>query len=193
MSKIDIRPPQVPFFGFWEPGQVYWNGQSHLTTVHATNLNQLRCSPLIVPNHASIAKIGAEISTVGSAGSVIRLGIFANLDGGCYPGDLILDAGTIDGTSQTVQDITLAALLELPPGLYWTGFASQVATCQVRAHASQTYPVPISPGTAKPSANATGSTYVQTGVSGALPSTFTSSRSVGAAGSAARIHLTLAA
>jgi hypothetical protein len=101
------------------------------------NSGQLRLSPWVLSNPVTISRIGAEVTLSGDAGSKVRIGVYAD-DGNGYPGSLLLDAGTINGDSVTVQQITV------PFGT--TGIPTNA---EVR----------------------TG--YQITGVTGALPSTFT--------------------
>lgn len=71
--------------------------------------------PFIVAKQMTIDRIGVEITGAGSAGSVVRLGIYD--DNNVIPNNLVLDAGTIAGDSATVQSITINQTLN--PGLYW--------------------------------------------------------------------------
>lgn len=188
-SKPQVASDAAPLiFGGLPTGYYYATGQSYSVTTHATNLSQLRVHPWFVPHSISITKIGAEITTAGSTGAVVRLGIYAD-NGAGYPGALVLDAGTIDGTSQTVQDITLGAAQPLSRGLYWVGFAAQTATSTIRAFAAPTHPMPIAFGASAPTAGQIPATYVQTSVTGSLPANFSSTRVIGAAGSAGRVHV----
>jgi hypothetical protein len=59
-------------------------------------------SPVYLPA-GTINEIGARVTVAGSAGALIRLGVYS-LDG--LDGALVWDAGTIDGTSATTQTIT---------------------------------------------------------------------------------------
>lgn len=82
----------------------------------------LELSPLLVMKAATIDRIGLEVTSSGTSGAVVRLGIYATSSTG-VPGDLVVDAGTIDGTSATVQEITISEAVE--PGLYWLGASIQ--------------------------------------------------------------------
>lgn len=136
--------------------------------------------PWVVYKTFTIDRIGAEVTTVGDAGSKFRLGIYADT-GNCYPGTLVLDAGQIAGDSATVQALTISQ--QLSPGIYWIGGVVQtVATTQptIRTVANWHPPVPISTGTSVPTAGQNMTGYQQTSVTGALPSTFTTTVSAGA-------------
>lgn len=159
------------------------------TTNGALGNNTLRVAPWVVNRAISIDRVGAEVTTIGEAGSKFRIGVFADT-GSCYPGAVLLDAGQIAGDSATVQDLTVA--LTLAPGLYWIGGAVQSApTTQPTMRVTTTWhpPVPIAVGTSAPSAGATMVGYSNASVSGAL-ATFTAT--VGNVSAAARIHVRLA-
>lgn len=114
-----------------------------------------------------LTAIGLEITVVGSAGSVVELGIYAD-DGKGRPGPIIIDAGSIDGTSATFQ--SKAAAVTVGPGIVWwaaVGLGSPTTQPTVRKSNSSTG-VPIGwASTTLPSQNAL-SGYKQTGLS-ALP------------------------
>ena len=118
-----------------------------------------------------VDRIGAEVTTVGTAGAVVRLGIrHSNSTGG--PGALLLDAGTISGTSATAQEVTIS-VGDLTPGRYYLTVTPQVAACTMRTVGSG--------GSSRiGSVSLTGATgangrqaYTQTGVTGALPAGYT--------------------
>lgn len=159
------------------------------TTSAALGNGTERMAPWVLTRAISIDRIGAEITTVGEAGSKLRLGIRAD-SGNCYPGALLLDAGQIAGDSATVQDLTVS--LTLAAGLYWIGGAVQSApTTQptVRVPSAWTPPVPISLGTSIPGANVQVIANSQTGVTGALG---TFSATATAVATVPRVHVRLA-
>jgi hypothetical protein len=96
-----------------------------LTTSATLGVGTLRLAPFDVPRAVTLTRIGAEITSAGDVGSKFRLGIYAD-DGTGYPGALTLDAGTIDGNSATVQEITINQLLAA--GRYWVGGVVQGVT-----------------------------------------------------------------
>lgn len=171
-------------------------GQYLLTTspaAAATNgalgNSTLRVAPWVVTRTIAIDRIGADIATVGEAGSKLRIGIFADT-GNCYPGAVLLDAGQIAGDSATTQDLTVS--LTLGPGLYWIGGAVQsAATTQptVRVTSNWQPLVPISVGSSAPTAGTTMVGYSQSSVTGALG---TFSGTVANISAAPRIHVRLA-
>jgi hypothetical protein len=52
--------------------------------------------------------VGIEITAAGEAGSHIRLGVYADDGSGYQPGALLTDAGQIDGTSATYQELSIS-------------------------------------------------------------------------------------
>lgn len=88
---------------------------------------QLALAPFDLSRMAVLTSVVAEVTTAGSAGAVVRLGIYADNGSGLWPDALILDAGTIDASTVGNKEITLAAAKALPPGRYWVGGASQGA------------------------------------------------------------------
>jgi hypothetical protein len=147
----------------------------------------LRLYPWYSPRGLTIDRIGAEVTTIGDAGSKLRVGIYKD-NGLAYPGDLLLDAGQIAGDSATLQDITISQFI--PAGLYWIGGATQSVTTTAptyRTVSQYTPPIPIIGTTSAPSAGATFVGYSQASVTGALPSTFTTSLTSSAIG--IRLHM----
>jgi hypothetical protein len=161
---------------FLTPGSYMFPASQHSTSTSAALGNgTLRLLPWIVSQRIVIDRVGADVGTVGEAGSKFRLGIYADT-GFILPGALLLDAGQIAGDSATVQDAP-AVSLALPPGLYWIGGAVQSApTTQptMRTVNQWAPPVPIS-SSVIPTAGQILLGYSMTGVTGALPASFTGS------------------
>jgi hypothetical protein len=168
----------------------FTSSPSAVTTSATLGTGTLRLVPWVITRTTAIDRIGAEVTTIGDAGSKFRIGVYADT-GNCYPGSLLLDAGQIAGDSATLQDLTVS--LTLAAGLYWVGGAVQtVTTTQPTMRVtSNWYPqVPVSVGTAAPAAGTAVVGNSQGSVTGALPGTFTASAT--GAGSAARIHVRVA-
>ena len=148
-------------------GQYYGPSFDGLDTTGTANLNGLYTVPLVIGSASQLLDlIGIEVTTGGSAGAVIRLGIYAD-DGSGYPGELVVEtdalASTGTGAVSATIDETLAG------GLYWLGIVAQVATCIVRCKNTASSLV----GENSVGAASVGG-YLQAGVTGALPATFTS-------------------
>lgn len=157
-----------------------------LSTSATLGVGTLRLVPWLIETKLSIDRLGAEVTLVGDAGSLLRLGIYGDT-GNVYPGSLLLDAGTIAGDSATVQQITISTLT-LPPGLYWVGGAVQAVTTTqptVRTVSAWTPPVTLGLSTSLPAAGQSSFGFTQASVTGALPANF--SATVGIAGAAPRL------
>jgi hypothetical protein len=177
---LTLPTPVAPLYFFPVSG--------HSATTNAGMGNgTLRLAPWVVTQRLTIDRMGAEITTVGEAGSRLRLGIYAD-NGFAYPGALVIDAGQIAGDVVAVTDAA-ALSLALAPGLYWIGGAIQSApTTQPTLRITQNWtpPVPIASAGIF-GANATLIGYAQSGVTGALPSQFSST--VSGSGSVPRVHV----
>jgi hypothetical protein len=150
----------------------------------------LRVAPWLVTRQCVIDRIGIGVSVVGEAGSKFRLGIYAD-NGAAYPGALLLDAGQVAGDAVDVPELTVS--LTLSAGLYWIGGAVQAAaTTQptIRTASGWHMPISISTGTSVPSSTLAIGGFTQASVTGALPSTF--STSLQTAGSVPRPFVRLA-
>ena len=90
--------------------------------------------PIIIPAQgATIDRIGVEVTTGGTAGAVVRLGIYEpGADG--LPATKLLDAGTIDSTSTGFKEITISQALT--PGLHWLAAVAQTAGCSLKGASS---------------------------------------------------------
>jgi hypothetical protein len=121
----------------------------------------------------TVDRIGVHVTTAGAAGSVIRLGIY-NADDNMFPSTLLLDAGTVVGTSTGNVDITISQALN--PGIYWMCAASQGSPATHPSIAGRTgnvAPVFSDAGSHNPSQVSQGGLNVSS-ISGALPSTLSS-------------------
>jgi hypothetical protein len=81
----------------------------------ALTANRIYAMPFICPKAITLDRIGVYVSTLST--TTARLGIYAD-DGNCYPGNLLLDAGTIDVTSTGAKKITISQALAANT-LYW--------------------------------------------------------------------------
>ncbi len=168
-----------------QPGAFSFLGTKATTSITQGN-GTTRAAAIWVPEPVIIDRIGCEVTIAGEAGSKIRLGIWADGGQSCIPATLILDAGTINGDSATVQEITISQALA--PGVYWLSSTVQSApTTQptVRTCAAGFEPVGgLYSSSAVPSA--TGCATVRTDA-GALASTWGGYS--GGGGSLARIFV----
>lgn len=146
-------------------GYYYSTPFTSLTT-RVLGSNNAQTAPIIFGNDVTATSLNIEVTVAGTTGSVIRLGIYNNNGG--IPGTLVVDAGTVSGTTTGAKSITISETLAA--GQYWIAIASQGAPTThptVRASFGFTGYIP-QPLTA---------TYVRAGfdsygVSGALATTY---------------------
>ena len=146
----------------------------------APTANSLECAPFYVPNPVTITAIGAEVTTGGDAGSLVRLGIYANDPTTNLPGSLVVDGGTASGASIGLVSVTVSKALSV--GYYWGCEDSENVTTtaptlrQVAQSSPHVWGVPSTSWSAAISAQA-GPTQIalENAVSGAFPSTFSGS------------------
>jgi hypothetical protein len=160
------------YFPAMRSGNYYGMPASAATTSSVT-LDRVNYYAVIVPNAVTVDRIGAEVTTAGGAGSVVRLGMYAHDYSTDLPGTLVIDAGTIDGTSTGFQEVTISQALD--PGIYWVASVAQVGSAPImRGFAGGAPSAPwLSRGTS--TAGAGGANLQahprEAGVSGALPGT----------------------
>jgi hypothetical protein len=156
----------------WQTGRYYFTpNAAGVGTSNTLGNGTLRLVPFWVPNAVTLDQLGAEITAAGAAGSVLRLGIYAD-DGTGRPGALELDAGTIAGDAIAVATVDVDHAL--PAGVHWIGGAVQTGGAQptVRCLTNTMGIVPNVDAAALPTAGATSFGFQMAGVAGALPSTF---------------------
>ena len=107
---------------YWHTGTADYERWFHQTAIGSTVGSTARAKdilvlvPLIVEKTITLDRIGCEVTGAGTAGSVVRLGIYKDT-GNMYPDGMVINAGTIAGDSATVQSINISQ--QLVPGLYW--------------------------------------------------------------------------
>lgn len=178
------RPSAV---GLLASGYYYFTHSPSNTTTATTTTGRLRLVPWYLPNAITINRIGAEVTSPGDAGSKFRIGIYADSNG--IPGSLVLDAGTINGDSATVQEITVSQFLA--PGAYWIGGATQVVTTTQPTLRVTNSPsaASVPAGTIIPASAAGFVGLYADSVTSALPATFTPGA---ASANAARVFVKVA-
>jgi hypothetical protein len=129
-----------------------------------------------------IAALGLQVITAGDAGSKIRLGFYEDeeLQGG-GPGKLVADGGTINGDQVSPddgrQEVTFSPALRLSgPAMYWAALCVQSAPSVQPTIVMTTGYTPGAPGKFSDLVNAFsgGIKREEAGLTGALPSVFTS-------------------
>jgi hypothetical protein len=165
--------------GALSAGYYFTSSPNSATTGTFAAAGQLRLVPFVVPNALTVTSIGLEVTTAGDAGSLVRLGIFADTAGA--PSTLLLDAGTVAG--DVVQVAELACSLALSAGVCWIGAVAQnwTTTSPTLRWGSNPAPVPVRVGTTTPVAGATVAGLGCAGVTGALASSPAGPAAIGGA------------
>lgn len=153
--------------------QVGFTAGRRYTAPGGTNTNQFSANgvadyvPFIVTKTQAFNGIAVLVTTAGSAGSVVRLGVY-NDDGKANPGTLAFDAGTVATTATGLAEIAITQTLAV--GLYWLTAASQgAAATQPIIEAAQTGASGLVGYIGTPTAGVSLSGYTITGITGALP------------------------
>lgn len=169
-SSLATAAPPSGFY-FYPVGQ-------GISTTNTLTTSTLYLTPWDLPVGVTLTRLGTDVAIIGDTGSKLRLGIYAD-NGSYYPGALILDAGQLLGDSATVQELTISQALAA--GTYWIGAVSQSVTTTaptIRVTSSYSPRLPLGSSATLPAAAGTASSYIQTGVTGALPGTFTATMAV---------------
>lgn len=152
-------------------------------TTAALSNGVMSAARVAISEPTNITAIAAEVTVAGSAGSVVRLGIY-NDNGHGYPGSIMVDAGTIDGTVVGVATITFDGFSGRPTpvvtaaGTYWIVGVSQGAPATnptVRINSGTAHGVLFATAAAGMINNST--SYTMSGVTGGLPANFSTTLS----------------
>jgi hypothetical protein len=126
-------------------------------------------TPIFFVRPVTLDRIAVRVTTAGSAGSVIRLGIYS-ADAAMFPSTLVLDAGTVDSSSTGTKEITISQAL--PFGVYWLGAVGQATPASNPVVAARTGCItPTLSESSNSQQNAQGGLNAL-GVTGALASTY---------------------
>lgn len=181
-TYVDKAAPQVSV-----SSGVYYFPIASSGTATANNLgtNVLRVAPWVITRPWPLARIGAEITAAGEAGSTFRPVIYAD-NGAGYPGTILFDGGPIPADVVGAGEKTTTQTLQ--PGIYWLGGVVQGApTTQptIRVISGWSPPFPINLGGTAP-VNVSTVGYSLPNVSGAPPA---SMAGAGIAGACARMFV----
>lgn len=144
----------------WTPGW-YYNPPGGLGTTQPAE-SEGRYELFVVPRAVTVDRIGIHVTTAGTAGAVVRLGIY--LDNG----NLLLDAGTVDATTTGWKEIAIDQAL--PAGLVFPIAVVQggaISRPQLRSLSG--YSMGIGFADAASVIGAGGSGYAVSPIAGALP------------------------
>jgi hypothetical protein len=169
MSPILVPAPprSIQWAASLQPGSYGFSSSKQSTGAGANE--EMILTPVYFHRSVTIDRLGCEVTTAGNAGSVGRLGVYAD-NGNLYPGTLLLDAGTVAADSTGIKEVTVS--LVIPVGVVWVGLAVQAATSSVPTWRIVSGSPPLGDDV-NTAVNATDNGYGQSSVSGALPSTFT--------------------
>lgn len=104
------------------PGEFFTSGFAINATSQTLATGVVRAAPVLVPEDMELSSIGAEITVLGAASTVVRCGLWKDNAG--MPGELELDAGTFPA-DDTLGNKTIAIDHEISRGLYWAAAVSQ--------------------------------------------------------------------
>jgi hypothetical protein len=162
LSAFTAHLHGVPYFG--KSGMYYASGLV-MSTITPT-LDLLYCVPFLVGRDTEIDQLAVNITTASAPGAMYRLGVYEDTGEG-YPGDLLVDAGQVDVS--TNGDKVAAVSETLPAGFAWLALVAQGVTTATRSISTSS--IYLGGTGAVPTGNAIA--YTEAGVTGALPPTFT--------------------
>jgi len=150
--------------------------------------NALQAMPFVANRPCFLDRASVYVSTLGEAGSMCRVGIYAD-DGTCAPGSLVADWGLlpVGAGSGAVGAREVVTATSLAPGLYWLAAAPQLGPTTVPLIYSGYLLLGIELGRAAinlpPNVG-----YQLTGVSGPLPASMAGATLIGNA-AMVRVHV----
>jgi hypothetical protein len=89
----------------WYPAGIV---EAHTLSTVAPSANVLRAFPFIVPYNTTLDRIA--INVTGALAGNQRMGIYAD-DGNLHPGNLLLDAGTVDTSGTGAKTLTISQVV----------------------------------------------------------------------------------
>lgn len=169
LGVLDNAKPQLELVP-WISGDFIVNPTGAFNTFLLTQA-QMLLVPLVIPEFVKINSLSVDVAVVGSAGSVIRLGLYDSAPVTFKPNNLVADLGTIVGTGLNVVTNTPANALQIPPGLYWQAVVGQGAPATQPTLRASLDSNPLVRPTSLPASgtNANFVAYAVAGVTGALP------------------------
>ena len=159
------------------------------TTTTAGSSNDLKATPIFIPNDVTADRIGVDVTT-SAASSNIRLGIYNDSNG--RPDTLLLDAGSVATTSTGLKEITISQALSKNTW-YWLVYNKDTAGATVALRALSSAGLSSGGGFGYSSGTSTNQPeYQRYAVTfGALPDPFNSAASLSTS-AAARIVIRIA-
>jgi hypothetical protein len=154
-------------------GSGLWYSQDIISTSNSNfGTGALILSRFDFPPGTTIVELNEYIVTAAGAGGLRRLCIY-NDNGASYPGSLLKDAGTYSTEITGAFGGPAAFTAVNVSGVKWIGGVSTVSACSPATNAMSCRAIGLTTLTA---GNASWAGYIQTGVAGALPDPFTTTR-----------------
>jgi hypothetical protein len=170
-GDVLVKQSATDYDGAWEKRSVPWVAISGRfyggvgNSFSLTTLNELVYSAVYFSQPTVVDGLRIDVTTAGASGAAMRLGLYAPGHDGA-PSALIVDAGTVETDSTGTKVITIS---ETVTGLVWVAAVSQVNTSTVRVSSGSS--TLYEGGDVGGAGGQNRSVALQTGVSGALPST----------------------
>jgi hypothetical protein len=136
----------------------------------------LMVSRVVFPPGTQIVRLFEWIHVVATAGGLRRIAVYNDDGTGGYPGSLQLDAGTYDSTVLGLQGPAAFTATDVS-GVKWIGGVPTVASAAIWMNNTTPLQMGFPDGTPPQNGNQPWAGWSQTGVTGALPATFTATRS----------------
>lgn len=148
-----------------EPASGQYLAHEQITSSNSVlTLDRMHCVPIYVSNPGVYDRIAIRVQANATVSSVVRLGLYADNNG--VPGDLILDAGTVDASSLGAKDLTIN--VTLPIGWVWlTSVVQGVQGPGIMRFLNTTPRIPVTDALNTIAQVAV--CYIRDSVSGALP------------------------
>lgn len=122
----------TPSTPLWQPGFVTQPGNS---TTGGFTAGTLRISPILVPNRCRIIALIAEVTAIGDAASLLRLGMWASDSSGSFPKRLVSPAAGTTVAGDAVGFNSAAVNFVVDPGIYWVGMTTEASATAVTVRA----------------------------------------------------------
>lgn len=107
----------------FKTGQYYAPPAAALSTRQETEARVVMV-PFVVDESATFDRVAVEVTAAGTAGAVVRLGIYG-ADADSMPGSLLVDAGTVDATTTGLKEAIISQAVT--SGLYYLAAVVQGA------------------------------------------------------------------
>lgn len=165
-------PVTADYLGGTKGSGNWWLNQSGSTTTQAAGslYNYLILAAFYIPETVTVDRVAVHVSVLGSGD--IRLGLYAHDPTTGRPSSRLADWGLVSTTTTGIKELTISHTFN--KGWYW--FANCWQTSNTTAHTWTANPlntlnIPVFIGTSSANMSSSrGTSYYNTGVTGALPS-----------------------